>query len=445
MVSFEGVSLPAGLPPVATFTGRPMDAKVPAASERVDGFTPVSGLSRVKSSLIAAWLLGPALGLAAAMPAWADYQVQRGDVLFVSIAEDRDAGREAKVNADGRIMLPHIGGVMAAGSDLDTIRGRIETALSDQGIIRKPTVVVEVSTYRPVYVGGTVARPGAIGFEVGLTVRQALVLAGGADRTNDPKAPTTEALLELKARFKTNAAELVDVDSTIARLKAELAETPQIDASALEESGIAPEDAAPILALDNALLTDQLASRAADAAHFRDLVGLVDFEIDVLGKQATLQAADQRSQQAEIDAARQLNEKGLLPLPRVQELERQKSALQRDLLENQAFAARARQTKATSEYDLDTTDTKWRLERREKLREALLQRMKLKAESEVIAGALVSAGISLADDGKMRPVLPDVVIHRTVDGQDQTFDAGMETEIQPADVLEVSIDGGSAG
>ena len=116
-MSFEGVSLPAGLPPVVTFTGRPMDAKVPAASERVDGFTPVSGLSRVKSSLLAAWLLGSGLGLAVAGPARADYQVQRGDVLFVSVAEDRDAGREAKVNADGRIMLPHIGASTAEAEE----------------------------------------------------------------------------------------------------------------------------------------------------------------------------------------------------------------------------------------------------------------------------------------------------------------------------------------
>jgi polysaccharide export outer membrane protein len=396
-------------------------------------------------SLLAAWLVGSALGLASAGPARADYLVQRGDVLFVSIAEDRDAGREAKVNADGRIMLPNIGGVMAAGNDLDTIRGRIETALADQGIIRKPTVVVEVSTYRPVYVGGTVAHPGAIAFEVGLTVRQALVIAGGLDRTNDPSMPTTEALLDLRARFKINAAELVDVDSAIARLKAELAETPQIDTSAVKQPGIAPEDVAPILALDGDLLRDQLATRAADVAHFQDLVGLVEFEIEVLGKQAKLQESDAQSQQAEVDTARELNEKGLVPLPRVQELERQKSALQRDLLENGAFAARARQTKSTSEYDLETADTRWRLDRREKLREALLQRMKLKAESEVIAGSLVAAGISLVDDGRMRQAVPEVVIHRRVDGGDQTLAAGMETELQPADVLDVSIASGSTG
>lgn len=399
----------------------------------------------MKSGLSAARLLCPALFLVPAMPAWADYLVQRGDVLFVSIAEDSDAGREAKVNADGRIMLPHIGGVKAAGSDLDDIRSRIETALSDQGIIRKPTVVVEVSTYRPVYVSGAVARPGAIGFDVGLTVRQALALAGGPDRSGDPEVPSTAALLELKARFKSNAAELVDVDSEIARLTAALSGTPQIDATAVRQPGLSQEDVAPILALDTDLLHDQLAAHAADQAHYRDLVGLVDFEIDVLTKQATLQDAERQSQQSEVDTARKLHDQGLVPLPRVQELERERSRLQRDLLENQAFAARAQQSKATSEYDLETADAKWRSELREQLRTATLRRIQLKAEAEVVAGSLVSAGITLAGDGGLEAPVPEVVIHRTVDGKDQTLSADMDTEILPADVLEVSVERGSAG
>lgn len=402
-------------------------------------------MSRVKSGLSTVRLLGPALLLCVAMPARADYLVQRGDILFVSIAEDRDAGREAKVNADGRIMLPNIGGVSAAGSDLDTIRTRIETALTEQGIIRKPTVVVEVSTYRPVYVGGAVARPGAIGFEIGLTVRQALVLAGGLDKSGDAKAPTTEVLLDLRSRFKVNAADLLEADSEIARLNAQLANAERPDTSGVRSDGLPPADVAPILALDGDLLRDELAARASDQSHYRALVDLTDFELDVLARQATLQEDEQASQQTEVDTARKLHEQGLLPLPRVQELERERSRLQRDLLENQAFAARARQNRASSEYDLETAETKWRIELREKLRDATLRRLRLKAESEAIAGSLVAAGISLVDADQLRPLAPQVVIHRSVDGRDKTIEADMNTEILPADVLEISVIPGGAG
>lgn len=410
---------------------------------------------------MAARCVGLVALLSSAVPAWADYLVQRGDVLFVSIAEDRDAGREAKVNADGRIMLPYIGGVRAAGSDLEAIRSRIESALIDQGIIRKPTVVVEVSTYRPVYVGGAVAHPGAIGFEVGLTVRQALVLAGGVSKANDPALPTTGELLDLKAKFKVNAAELVEVDSEVARLNAELAHTSD---AAAEASDATPADAAmadaatadatpgdpttgeggagdtaPITALDGDLLRDELTAKSSDQAHLQDVVRLVDFELDVLSKQAALQQDERATQQSQVDTAKSLHEQGLVPLPRVQELERERSRLDRDLLENQAFAARARQNKASSEYDLATAETKWRIGLREKLRDALLQRMKLKAESEVIAGSLVAAGISLTGDSRFAPADPAFTIHRRVDGGDQEIQATMDTEILPADVLDVAV------
>lgn len=401
--------------------------------------------SRVESRLLTWLLLGAVVFTSAPAPAWAAYVVQRGDVLFVSIAEDRDAGREARVNADGRIMLPYIGGVMAAGTDLDAIRGRIESALTDEGIIRKPTVVVEVSKYRPVYVGGDVTRPGAIGFEVGLTVRQALVLAGGIDSPEGPDQLTTEDLLELKARFKVNAADLVDVDSRIARLRAELAETSDMDASGVAGGPSGPELAEPILSLEAELLRDVLATRASERAHFEDLVRLTDFEIEVLGRQASLQEEEEASQQSEVDAARKLYEQGLVPLPRVQELERERSRLRRDLLESRAFAARARQYRATSEYELATARTTWRLELREKLRDALLDRAKLKAESEAIAGGLVAAGISLVDNGRIGRAEPEIVIHRKVGGQSESIRAGMETEILPADVLEVSVEPGTTG
>lgn len=388
---------------------------------------------------------GILLLLWSALPARADYLVQRGDVLFVSIAEENDTGRDARVNADGRIMLPHIGGVEAAGSDLDTIRGRIERALTDRGIILKPTVVVEVSTYRPVYVGGAVARPGAIGFEVGLTVRQALVLAGGVDKTRDKALPTTAELLELKSKWKVNAAQLVEIDSQIARLNAELAQSPELDRSAVDTSGVAPEDGASILDLDSRLLHDEVTAQQTDQQHLQDLVGLVDFELDVLAKQATLQDSERALQQSEVENARNLHQQGLIPLPRLQELEREESRLQRDLLENQAFAARARQTKATSQYDIGASLSKWRLEVQGKLRDALLERMRLKAESEVIAGSLVAAGIVLTDDQRFTTATPSVTIHRTVEGKQQTIEAGPETEILPADVLDVTVAGGPSG
>ena len=135
----------------------------------------------------------------------------------------------------------------------------------------------------------------------------------------------------------------------------------------------------------------------------RQTVALVDLEIDVLTKQADLQNQERALQQNQVDTARALVEKGVMPLPRLQELEREASRLSRDLLDNQAYTARARQNKQTQQYTLDAADTKWRIDIRADLGQALFQRTELRAQSEVLASALLAAGVVLAGDDTGRP------------------------------------------
>jgi polysaccharide export outer membrane protein len=148
--------------------------------------------------------------------------VEAGDVLRVTVAGAPDISREdARVDADGRIMLPGVGGIAVAGSDLDTIRETIAERLVAQDLLRQPTVMVEIAKYRSFYVGGAVAKPGAVDFEPGLTVRHALILAGGLDGKGAEKM-TTEELVELKTKWRTTNYALLQVESRIKRLEAEL-------------------------------------------------------------------------------------------------------------------------------------------------------------------------------------------------------------------------------
>ena len=71
--------------------------------------------------------------------------IEPGDVLSVTVAQAPEIGRdEAKVDADGRIMLPVIGSVAVAGSDLDAIREKISDRLVAADLIREPAVTVEI-------------------------------------------------------------------------------------------------------------------------------------------------------------------------------------------------------------------------------------------------------------------------------------------------------------
>lgn len=377
-------------------------------------------------ALCAALISGPLL---------AETPVSRGDVLFVSVTGAPELTRDAPVDVDGRIRLPLLGGIDVAGLDIDTIQDRIAQALMSRDILRDPVVLVEVSRYRPVYVGGTVKLSGEVPFQPGLTVRQAIIAAGGVAADAEDKAPGLGEILELLTRQRAAAQSLAALDSQIARLKAELA-----DADALAVTGV-PADAsnAAVQAVDAALLGDLFAQRQSDRAYADKATALTDVELDVLNQLAAHQADEQALQHAEVEAMRKLIERGLAPLTRLQELEREESRLARDYLENQTFAARARQARETILHTTEATQTAQRITAREALRVALGDRAALVAELEVLQGHLLAAGRLPATQANTAPLQPVIVIHRNVDGTAQTLTATLETEITPGDVVDVSL------
>lgn len=380
--------------------------------------------------------------LAALLPAVANagMPVERGDVLRITIAEAPSLSREeAKVGADGAVMLPVIGAVPVAGSDLDSIRGAVEAAVIGRDLVRTPTVLVEVVRYRPIYIGGTVATQGAVQFEPGMTVRHAIILAGGVDRKRDQDQVTTPELLKLKADWRGNAYELFTVNTAIARLQAQLARGAPPRFDAVEAPFVDPADKTDIVAIDGAIFDSQMTQQFKQQAHFKDLLTLFDLEIETLTHQAGLQDNERTLQNDQVDKAKVLYEKGLMPLPRLQDLQRESSRLTRELLESQAYAARARQGKETQRFAEEIADSEWEVKVRDELRESILRRKQLEASTEVLAASLLEAGIALSDDASLANVEPEVTIHRDGTNDASATEATLSTELQPGDVLEVSI------
>lgn len=366
-------------------------------------------------------------------PATAETPVARGDTLFVSVTGAPELTRDARVDVDGRIRLPLVGGIDVAGLDIDTIQARIAQALVSRDILRDPVVLVEVSQYRPVYVGGTVKKNGEVPFQPGLTVRQAIITAGGVDAAIEDKAPGLGQILELLARQRSAADSLQDLDSKIARLKLQLEE---LKPDAVEP---AKDGSATVQSVDAALLDDLMAQRSADRDYAEKATALTDVELDVLSQLAAHQADERALQKAEVESMRTLVERGLAPLSRLQELEREESRLARDYLENQTFTARARQGRVTIMHSTEATLTAQRIAAREALRAALGDRAALVTELEVLQGHLLAAGRMPATEAGSAVVQPVIVVHRNVDGTSHTLAATMETEIIPGDVVDVSL------
>nr|WP_052760538.1 polysaccharide biosynthesis/export family protein [Rhizobium sp. LC145] len=124
-------------------------------------------------------------------PARADeYVLGAQDVLKIRVFEWRPSAGvafewvpltgEFTVSPAGTLSLPIIGTVPVAGKTLDEVSGIIGEQLQRQvGLQKRPTASVEISTYRPFFVTGLVSNPGKYNYVPGLTVIQALSMAGG--------------------------------------------------------------------------------------------------------------------------------------------------------------------------------------------------------------------------------------------------------------------------
>jgi polysaccharide export outer membrane protein len=108
----------------------------------------------------------------------APYQLDSGDQLRVIVFGQADLSNTFIVDQAGMISMPLIGTIPARGRTTPQIEASIAAALSN-GYIRNPDVSVEVDRYRPFFAMGEVTAGGQYPFVPGLTVQQAIAVAGG--------------------------------------------------------------------------------------------------------------------------------------------------------------------------------------------------------------------------------------------------------------------------
>jgi len=109
-----------------------------------------------------------------------DYRIGVGDVLAVAVWREPEASvPETVVRVDGRIALPLIGDLVAAGLTPAELQSSFAEKLSQY--IRQPVVAVVVKAInsRRIYVVGAVRKEGPINLIRPMTVLQAIDEAGG--------------------------------------------------------------------------------------------------------------------------------------------------------------------------------------------------------------------------------------------------------------------------
>lgn len=108
-----------------------------------------------------------------------DYFLGPEDVLDVLVWKNEDLSRSVAIRPDGKISLPLIGDVQAAGLTSSQLRDSIKERLGEYKETPEVSVIIREVNSFSVFVLGEVARPGKFQLRSETTLLQALTLSGG--------------------------------------------------------------------------------------------------------------------------------------------------------------------------------------------------------------------------------------------------------------------------
>jgi len=111
-----------------------------------------------------------------------DYRIGAQDLLEISVFGVQELNKEVRVNSNGQVSLPLIGGVMAGGKTIPELEAELAKKYAD-GFLQRPQVSVFVKefTSQRITLEGAVSKPGIYPITGRTSLLQAIALAGGVD------------------------------------------------------------------------------------------------------------------------------------------------------------------------------------------------------------------------------------------------------------------------
>lgn len=372
--------------------------------------------------------------------AHAEYQLSIGDKLRVYVFGHKELDHSATVDSSGRIWVPTIGQILAAGRTLADVRQNISKTLTANEIIRAEDINVEVLEFRPFYIDGTVNKAGSYPYRPNMTVRQGIALAGGFVR-NSAKQTGLFNTVDPRISYQSLWSQYIQRQARATRLQAELQGQDQFEWAPSPNLLVPPAKLTRISDLEQKQFQARAESFEQEKQNLDELIKLAKNEIALLDRQnQRLEQEDDRVT-AMLKKLQDLRDKGVVRMDRIATFERDvfSARYARDSTRSQLAGARRMHSEFVGKR------AQLELERRKKLTFELNRTVsELDAlQSQMIAAAnrlqFSSATIEWLR-GICKPrAKKGVSIHRTQGGQSEHFKASEDSEILPGDVISVNV------
>jgi len=388
-------------------------------------------------------------------PARAEYRLQGGDVVEISVSGVPELRQRAPVQLDGTITFPVVGTFMVEGVGFSEIRGKIQSAVASKIFrIRTPDgrelsrmferdeVAATIVEYRPVFITGDVTRPGEQAFRPRMTVRQALASAGGFSAPARANA-TSFDVAGLRSEYITVWLSLAREHVRVWRIKAELGENIDLDKKAIPPAPVSDEVLSQIVNLETEYRTASAADHERAKDHLRRSIAEADKQALVLSEQARGEADGFQADTQELQKARAAYGNGMLPSPRVAEFRRAVLYSATRQLQTTNQLIQVKRSSAELARELEKIDAQRRIGLLAELQEATVKLTGQRAKLRSVEERLQLAGL--------RPPRPsdsddkaDITVFTSGMNGKERHAASPDTELQPGDVIEVTLRAESA-
>src|SRR4029453_6291870 len=383
-------------------------------------------------------------------PARAEYRLQGGDVLEISVFGVPELRQRASVQLDGRITFPVIGAFLVEGVELSEVQSKIQSAAASKIFrIRTPDgrersrmferdeVAATIVEYRPVFISGDVTRPGEQAFRPHMTVRQALASAGGFSALARANATSFDAA-NLRSEYFTVWLNLAREHVRVWRIKTDLGENIELDQKAIPPAPVSDVVSSQILNLE-------IGVRAASSADHERAKDFLRQSIEQASKQALVLAEQRQSEDEGVQADAQELQKaktaygnGTLPSHRVAEFRRAVLFSSTRQLQTTNQLILVQKSRAELARELEKIDDQRRIRLLAELQDATVKLAGERAKLRGVEEKLQLAGLRppRTSDGANKA---DITVFRTGISGKERHTVEADSELQPGDVIEVAL------
>ncbi len=347
------------------------------------------------------------------------------------------------VSPSSTIAIPLLGEFSVENETPSQVAGKISALLKQKtGLAEPPAASVEVVRYPMFYVSGAVERAGELEYRPGITVTQAVAMAGGRERQTDANGSRELEQLRYAGELNGYDLKLNQLMARRARLEAELAERTKIEFP--PELVNAPDGSAGKVFVQSE--TDLFVARAE--ALKRQLTSLSELqvqlqnEINVLNEKTAVQDRQITIAEDELASISSLVDSGTLAKSRETALERVVADLSSDKLDLVIAAMRAKQKLSETERDAIALKGQQRTEAGRELQEIVAEFEDTKLKRNTVIALLQAAGAAVSRDAARVAANTQTLEYwvTRAGGDGIPLKLPESAELAPGDVLDVRYD-----